>query len=445
MDHEEHVLNLSDVVHDETIDDEAPQDANNAESSHQSRASDFDSPDDMLSPMHVTFPVSDHPTHHLAASDSYSVEMLEREIASLLNQNASAASAALLSAAAQQRQANIELGRDGADEQLDSSADNIGGLGLGLSGLAAVLQAVHAQGLSSRADDQHDSHATQEQKTTRTAPAFHSLTAGETADDTSRQRRRTDGRSGSEGSDYLFQEQEDVDERDEFDNQDGGLGHSPSPHQSEDPPSTSNGLPSVGGGVFSNLDDILNQFSAQFEPDPTHEHGHDLSPPDSPPVISHAHDIEPETPAAPPPQTPILTPSNRTSAQQPVASTSYLTSNAEPSHKRGRKPPAPPKEKGSSIHTCDEDHCQKSFTRRSDLARHRRIHTGERPFMCAHDGCGKTFIQVRLLSHSQFFTNLFFNAISGQLSTYIHGCIQERSPTVVNIQVVGKHSVILAV
>ncbi len=167
-----------------------------------------------------------------------------------------------------------------------------------------------------------------------------------TADDTSRQRRRTDGRSGSEGSDYLFQEQEDVDERDEFDNQDGGLGHSPSPHQSEDPPTTSNGLPSVGSGVFSNLDDILNQFSAQFEPDPTHEHGHDLSPPDSPPVISHAHDIEPETPAAPPSQTPILTPSNRTSAQQPVASTSYSTSNAEPTHKRGRKHPCSPEGEG---------------------------------------------------------------------------------------------------
>ncbi len=64
--------------------------------------------------------------------------------------------------------------------------------------------------------------------------------------------------------------------------------------------------------------------------------------------------------------------------------------------------------------------------------------------MCAHDGCGKTFIQVRPFSHSQFFTN-FFYAISGQLFTYIRGCIPERSPTVVNIQVVGKHSVILAV
>ncbi|KAI9842626.1 MAG: hypothetical protein M1838_003060 [Thelocarpon superellum] len=59
----------------------------------------------------------------------------------------------------------------------------------------------------------------------------------------------------------------------------------------------------------------------------------------------------------------------------------------------GRPPSGSPTQKAFPCSSCG-----KGFARRSDLARHERIHTGVRPHVCDHPGCNKQFIQRSALT-----------------------------------------------
>lgn len=402
----EKVLNLSDVVHEEPLDDEEmPPPAELDPSSQYHSSPSY--PTDSITSLHDTFTdTTRHSLVHAPPVDSYSVEMLEREITNLLNQNASAATAALISAAAQQRHIDDDTG-NGLD--VGTSNENVGSLGMNLTSLAAVLQAAHVQAaenerLSRSLVEKESTFATQRERdlenqstsferTTRSAPAFHSLTAGQQAENYSIQMSREDTEN------YFYTDDGDNDQH-LIDS-----GSHPDPKRHRTPPiqrACSPGIPSdlnpTVSSEFNDISDIINHLSSHYDTDAEAQETPARQPSRGswpiPDRTSHPQ-ARPQRPISPKPSS-----SSQTALVIPE-SDEHVSSHAKGKNANKTLGGGKEKEKkGPNLHVCDIAGCEKPFSRRSDLERHLKIHSGERPFVCSHDGCNKTFIQVRTV-HTQ--------------------------------------------